>query len=192
MSDAEIGPLLARLDAQQKTIDILGARQDMLDCSHRFCRGVNRLDRDILRSAFHADAIDDHGFFLGGVEELLAWIASLYANIRTTQHYVTNQTVELDGDVAHAEQYWFVANVIEDGAKVMLRGGRYVDRFEKRDGRWAIAERACLIEWNIGSEAANFDADSTAILAETGTIARDRSDLSYQRPLRVRRPAPQG
>ena len=189
MSDVEIGELLKRLDAQQRTIDQLSARQDILDCSHRFCRGINRLDRDILRSAFHPDAADDHGIFRGGVEELLDWIKSLYTNLRTTQHYVTNQTVELDGDVAHAEQYWFVTNVTHDSTTMMLRGGRYVDRFEKRDGRWAIAERACLSEWNIGSELIPMGPEAAAAFAEVGTIARDRTDLSYQRPLRVRRPA---
>ncbi|WP_313808900.1 nuclear transport factor 2 family protein [Sphingobium sp.] len=186
----DLKELVARVEEQERTIRTLADRQAILDCSLRFCRGINRLDRALLRSAFHEDAIDDHGFFLGGVEEFLAWIESLYAKLRVTQHFVTNQTVELDGDVAHAEQYWFVANVPGDGNQTILRGGRYVDRYERRGEKWALAERACLIEWNMANETLAFDEASAAQLAEVGTIARDRSDLSYQRPLRVRRPGP--
>lgn len=189
MSMSELEELKARLDEQARMIRVLTDRQAILDCSHRFCRGVNRLDRDVLRSAFHADAIDDHGFFLGGVEELVRWIESLYTNLRVTQHFVTNQTVELSGDTAHTEQYWFVANVPGDGERTILRGGRYIDRYERRDGVWAIAERACVIEWNCTNPTLEFDAEAAAVLARTGVIARDRSDISYQRPLRVRRPA---
>ena len=186
MNDADIARLTARLAEQDQKLARLMDRQDILDCSHRFCRGVNRLDREVLRSAYHPDALDDHGFFLGGVEELLRWIESLYANLLATQHFVTNQTVELDGDVAHAEQYWFVANLPREASRVILRGGRYVDRFECRGSVWAISARACLIEWNCAADPLPFDETAAATLAKTGAIARDRTDLSYQRPLRIR------
>mgnify|MGYP003694697913 CR=1 FL=1 len=32
-----------------------------------------------------------------------------------------------------------------------LAGGRYVDRLERRDGRWAIVDRVCVAEWNAES-----------------------------------------
>jgi hypothetical protein len=31
----------------------------------RYSRGIDRLDRDMLLSAYHPDAIDDHGMFVG-------------------------------------------------------------------------------------------------------------------------------
>ncbi len=35
-----------------------------------------------------------------------------------------------------------------DGAeKLRLTGGRYVDRLERRDGEWRIAERVVVLEW---------------------------------------------
>jgi hypothetical protein len=33
---------------------------------------------------------------------------------------------------------------------VRVSGGRYVDRLERRDGRWAIVDRFC-VEWNAES-----------------------------------------
>ena len=57
--------------------------------------------------------------------------------------------------------------------------GRYVDRLEKRDGRWAIADRVCLVEIS-----------PPVVPAEIGQLARafqprDRTDASYKRPLRI-------
>ena len=36
-------------------------RQAILDCLTRYCRGMDRFDRALVLSAYHPDAIDDHG-----------------------------------------------------------------------------------------------------------------------------------
>ena len=36
-------------------------RQDILDCLHRYTRGVDRHDRALMLSAYHPDAFDEHG-----------------------------------------------------------------------------------------------------------------------------------
>jgi hypothetical protein len=52
---------------------------------------------------------------------------------------------------------------------------------EKRDGEWRIAAGVLIADWAL-------DADATRALVETGAVAtRDRSDLSYDRPLVVTR-----
>ena len=58
---------------------------------------------------------------------------------------IFNTSVELRGDVAHTETYWqfFGENRVKPN---ILAIGRYVDRFERRDGRWAIAARVCISE----------------------------------------------
>ena len=68
-------------------------------------------------------------------------------------------------------------------------GGRYVDRLERRDGRWAIAVRVCTAEWwtHAPSQLEGPALDSS-ILANPLAVARDRTDVSYERPL-VARPA---
>ena len=35
-------------------------RQEILDCMHRYARGVDRMDAELLQSAFHEDALDCH------------------------------------------------------------------------------------------------------------------------------------
>ena len=99
------------LDRLQELLD----RQDILDCVHRYCRAVDRFDRELLLSVYHPDAIDDHGLFVGGREAFADWAFgyhSLYQN--ATHHVVTNHTCELDGDVAHAETYWIFSGANRD------------------------------------------------------------------------------
>jgi hypothetical protein len=182
--------MTAPLDRLQELLD----RQDILDCVHRYCRAVDRFDRELLLSVYHPDAIDDHGYFVGGREAFADWAFgyhSLYQN--ATHHVVTNHTCELDGDTAHAETYWLFSGINRDtttGAVVppTLHFGRYIDRFERRKGKWAIAARACVIEWHGALGELPMPPEAEAAYAATAVGQRNRTDISYQRPLRVTRP----
>jgi len=168
-------------DRVQELVD----RADILDCVHRYCRGMDRWDRELARSAYHDDAVDDHLAYCGPVDGFLDWAFDHHAGQVRHQHYVTNHHVEIEGDVAHAETYYlFLATVTDEAEPLTVTGGRYVDRFERRDGRWAIADRVCLVEWmtEVPSLLTGAARDFTVAFA---TIARDRTDTSYDRPLKV-------
>jgi hypothetical protein len=184
---ALIESLRRQLSEQEKTLRCLADRQAIMDCAVAFSRGVNRRDRELLRSVFHPDAVDDHGFFVGNRDDFLDWIDTVYEKITVTQHFVTNQTVEIDGDTAHAETYWIVANVYQGSISVVLRGGRYIDRLERREGVWAIVNRVCLIEWNCTTGDMPMAPDVLTMLSKSGVSATDRSDPSYMRPLQITR-----
>jgi SnoaL-like domain len=101
---------------------------------------------------------------------------------------VTNHSVELDGDTAHAETYWLFVGVNKgEQAPITMSGGHYIDRFERRNGRWAIAARACIIEWQGELAHANVPAEFKAAAVAAGIPAWNRSDISYQRPFNVKR-----
>jgi hypothetical protein len=144
---------------------------------------MDRLDRALARSAYHEDAIDDHGGFVAGVEEFLDWAFDYHSKQIRHQHYVSNHWVELDGDTAHAETYYTFVGTDRDEAKpVEFVGGRYLDRFERRDGRWAIAARVCVEEWRVVVPSAL----SSRLAAVVGRgVSRDPDDVSYRRPLTV-------
>jgi hypothetical protein len=150
---------------------------DIRDCIHRYCRGVDRLDDELVRPAYHPDAIDDHGVFRGTVEEFIGWAFPLHrARHHGHQHYVTNHTAEIVGDVARTETYFTIVARNRTGTPVTLHGGRYIDRFERRGGVWRIAHRVSMIEW-IGGLA---DADLPSVTRRpNGVVARDRGDTSY-------------
>lgn len=162
---SDIGPELQRL------LDLQAIR----DCLNRYARGLDRHDEELLASAFHEDAVDHHGRFLGSIDDFVPWANALHASEWVAHtHFVANATIELDGDVAHSETYVLWALRRRDGQKVDLGGGRYVDRLERRDGEWRIAARELVVDWLC-------QADARAI-GDHPTGRWDRSDPSYRRP----------
>lgn len=163
-------------------------RQAILDCIHNYCRGVDRFDRELLLSVYHRDAIDDHGIFVGTPSDFADWAFSFHGAFQhATQHMVTNHTCELDGDTAHTETYWMLAASNKSGSALSFGGGRYVDRFEKRNDHWAIAARKCVVDWNGAPGDSPIPPEVLALFGAVGQPARDLSDPSYQRPLIVSR-----
>ncbi|OBK19378.1 hypothetical protein A5636_18455 [Mycobacterium asiaticum] len=173
----------------QERVARLEAHAEIKACIERYARGMDRRDRELLRSAYHDGAIDDHVGFIGEVDEFIDWAFAYHSTQTRYQHYLLNHTAQIDGDEAHAETYYlFVGTDREPANHMTLSGGRYVDRLERRDKRWAIVDRVCVVEWN--AESTSFVTDElVAIIAETARVAtHDRTDPSYDRPLRASRP----
>jgi ketosteroid isomerase-like protein len=167
------------------TVRILADRQAIRDCLATYCRAVDRLDRDLLLSVYHPDAVDDHGVFVGDREGFADWVIALHSRAQhRTQHVITNHVCDLQGDVAHAETYYMLAAMNVAGAPLTLSGGRYIDRFERRDGRWAVALRKVVSDWWGDPGEAWLSDDGRKALNAGVHSSRDRSDTSYERPLR--------
>ena len=161
-------------------------RQKIRDVLSNYSRGVDRMDKELLLSFYHPDAIDDHGFFVGDRDAFWNMVNHYHCNAQTvTQHVITNHTCELDGNVAHTETYWLFAAMDALDHSLSIGGGRYIDRLEKREGVWRIAARKCLAEWGGVPAPSNVSEEFTAMLRDGGVIARDHSDASYERPLTV-------
>jgi hypothetical protein len=165
----------------------LESRAEIFDCVQRYARGMDRRDRALLRSAYHDDAVDDHVGFVGPVEDFIDWAFSYHSTQTRYQHYLLNHTAEVNGDEAHAETYYlFVGTDREPANHITLSGGRYIDRMERRGGRWAIVDRVCVVEWN--AESTNqITEEIVAMLPGVKVAAHDRSDPSYLRPLMAER-----
>jgi hypothetical protein len=165
--------------------DTTQVRLAIYDCVQNYARGVDRLDRELVLSVFHDDAIVDYrtprADFVGTPEEFVDF-AFQGQDVRLTQHHLTNHTAQLDGDTAHSETYYVTVSRSEDRKRITVSGGRYVDQLERRDGEWRISARMALGEW--GAEVDNAAADFLGPLLS----ARDRTDASYMRPLETRRP----
>lgn len=158
-------------------------RQEIHDCLLRYTRGVDRHDKALMRSAYHPDAIDEHGVAEGDPVAFCDWAIGWHGEYQTRhQHIITNHTVELDGDTAHAETYYIFWGENREGPPT-LAFGRYVDRLEKRDGKWAIAHRVCVNEKSGAFVEIDMPEEWLAAMHSTGPDRRDSSDVSYLRPL---------
>ncbi len=125
-------------------------RQEIHDLQMRYCRAVDRLDEELLRSVYFEDAWDDHGVFNGPIAEFIPWVMQFLAEQFQSQiHAISNMLIELDGDVAHGESYFTGFYRFEKDGKPYTRHscGRYIDRFERRDGVWKIAKRLVVNDW---------------------------------------------
>ena len=110
-------------------------------------RGCDRHDVELLTSTYHDDGVDEHGATLNSGPEYAAWANAVHAPTSDNHlHNVTTHTVEIDGDVAHAESYVLVAMLTPDRSTATLLNGRYLDRLERRDGTWRIAVRRSTLE----------------------------------------------
>lgn len=169
------------MDLDLAALHDLLEKEAIREASLRYTRGVDRHDLELLLAAYHPDATDDHGAFIGSPADFGEYANRVHSRCWVSHlHYVTNQVIDREGDTAHCESY-FMAVLRRADETCDMVGGRYVDRFSKQEGRWAVAERACLIEWSaqVGPGQAGFDA--SVFLQGT----QDRSDISYSRPLKL-------
>jgi len=147
-------------------------KQAITEQLYRYCRAVDRADRELLLSCYHPDAIDDHGKFRGTPKEFLAHLEKRTLNpaVGPLQHSLTNILIEIRGDIGYAESY-FQSRFVTDGKELVMSVGRYVDRFERRSAEWKIAHRKVILEYaRTGFDTSDFVSG-----------ARDRDDPSYLR-----------
>lgn len=126
-------------------------KQEIHEVLLRYCRGVDRCDRDLIASCYHPDAVDDHGDWVASGKDAPDHIVKLVKKtLLAGMHFLGNQLIEVEGDVAWSESYFQAFKDFErDGKRyVRVRAARYVDRFERRNGRWKIAERVLTDDWN--------------------------------------------
>ena len=158
-------------------------RFDIQQCLLRYTRGVDRHDRELMLSAYWPDAFDEHGVAEGHAADFVDWAIGWHGEYQSKhQHVIANHSVELDGDTAHGETYYVFWGENRMGPPT-LAFGRYIDRFEKRDGEWRIAHRVCVNE-KAGLFMENrLPEDAERLLYKSGPNRRDKGDISYIRPL---------
>lgn len=167
-------------------------RTQIIDALNRYTRGLDRLDRELALSAFHPDATDDRdapndardqaarGMPLFSREARIDWLMELLRSFKYTGHYITNFTIDIQGDEAHAETYVITTVLETDAADWVVWGGaRYLDRLVRFENRWAIMHREVPMDFQciVGTR---------KLAPELTWSLRDRDDRSYVRPLSLK------
>ncbi len=172
----------------------LADRAEITDVMYRWCRAVDRRDWDAVRRVFHPDAIDNHGPFVGGVDELIAWLSDRHRTIPFSMHLVSNILIEFaEADSALVETYIFATlrySAEGKAALAVFTGGmggggatdsfawaRYIDRFERRNGEWRIARRTVAFD---SSLIADVPANAPAFDPNWAVGRRDTDDPIYK------------
>ncbi|MDB5971409.1 MAG: hypothetical protein JWQ90_3859 [Hydrocarboniphaga sp.] len=153
----------------------LADRQALKDLIYRYCRAMDRCDAELGYSLWHDDSRADYGsLFRGSGRDFIDFALRLHRETFITHsHQITNIGMTLDGDRAVSESYVTTALRYRNGEQLVQTTGRgrYLDRWSRRSGRWALDERRYV-----------HDLDDTrgidAWMAE-GEGRRDVSDASY-------------
>lgn len=151
------------------------------DAAIRYCRGVDRLDENLMKSSYWPDATDDHGVYVGNAMEFVEMCMVSHLRWRSTNHCILNHHIELDADGVQAcgEVYNVTYLFQKDDDVLDTWHGRYLDRYEKRQDEWRIIERVCVYE---GSTSETF----TRMEIESAKFRQG----SFDRPSSGRRPGP--
>jgi hypothetical protein len=175
-----------------RQVAYLTDRQAILDVLVRYTRGVDRHDKDLVRSAFWPDARINLGRPMGR-EEYVDDEERVLATYAVHQHHITEQNVEIDGAGAHVESYVLYIAVPRDRAadsvgpatpgraltseKTEIGSGRYIERWEKRNGEWKILVREYVHDLTVHGDTVDYCGTRPCL------TTWDRQDLSYLRPL---------
>lgn len=163
------------------TLQDLLDREAIRDCLHRYCRGIDRMDEACLRSVYWPDATDRHGPYQGSATGFVEWALDKLKDAARGVHVLSNILIDLRGDVAGVESYFHALQADRDEQgqprETMLLG-RYVDRFEKRQGEWRIAQRTVVYDW-IRQQPMSADSDAQRFGVRQPNGARQPQDALY-------------
>jgi hypothetical protein len=102
-----------------------------------YCHGCDRCDEQRMGSVYHDDSFDDHGNFkASGPEFAKLMTAEILATTKSLFHMLGQSLIKVTGNESGAE----MCNQL---------GGRFVDKLERRDGRWRIKHRVVVRDWGI-------------------------------------------
>ena len=103
-------------------------------------------------------------------------------------HLITNESVDVKGDVAHVEAYVTRFSTDQKG-KAEIVMGRYIDRLDRRNDEWRIAVREFIpvfLPADMDSALDSAFNDKSWPHSGCGMGTWDKHDPSYRRPLTPR------
>lgn len=159
--------------------------QDLLDHHEirktlaEYCHACDRADVALMSSLYTGDdSFDDHGIVKApGPEYARLMTARIVERTEAMSHILGQSLIKIDGDTAGAETFFvafFRLPGENDGPPRMNQlVGRFVDHFERVDGKWKIKRRTCVRDTSI---TVNVERDDYAAFG-FAEGARDSNDL---------------
>ena len=155
-------------------------KQEIREVLVRYCRGIDRLDEELIRSCYHPDSTDDHGGYKGNGQAFAKYVVDVLGkHAESTTHMIEQSLIDVDGDVAHAETYVLANHTARREGALWLEtfAGRYIDRLERRAGEWRIADRTVVHDWSRVRPLEETFPNDAFVQGQRG----NRQDLVYQR-----------
>ena len=169
----------------QNTLDVLLAKDAIMQQIYNYCRGLDRMDKPLALQVWHPDGTAEFG---GGRiqkgSEFVEGAFKFHESFIAHTHQMVQTIIKVDGDKAVSETYANTSMMqalderrtqgvlmLGKGVSMSLIRGRYADRWSKRNGRWAIDHRRYIEDFRTVQE---FPEQPRATAGR-----RDRTDPSY-------------
>ncbi len=129
------------------SLEEISDRIQINDLLTRYTVAIDTKNWSLLDTCFTSDAQVDYtssGGIKGAYPEVRKWLEKALAAFSMTQHFISNSTVELDGDKATARTYLInpMGFPKQDGSlHIFTVGAYYNDELVCTDEGWRIAER---------------------------------------------------
>lgn len=149
-------------------------RQAITDQILNYARAMDRIDHALGYAVWHADGTADYGeMFSGTGRAFIDWVCATHAPMIGHVHRIANVLLTLEGDRAASETYVHATLRFEQEGVLRQADvfGRYLDRWSRRDGRWAIDHRVYVQDLDEVRDA------GAPLVGGWGR--RDRDDASY-------------
>ena len=136
------------MDPIQRLLD----KQEIAEILYRRARAGDRSDAELAHTCYHDGATERHGLFDGLATEFIDVVSFTRPKpgspIKGMMHVITNILSDFaDDDHAFVESYHVAWCQMTDGTDATI-GGRYLDKFERRNGRWGIVHRDVIFDWS--------------------------------------------
>ena len=121
------------------------------DLAALYMRGLDRLDGALLEAQFWPDAACEYGVFSGSPAEFAAFCMEMLRAHQRNHHMLGQHLIDfVSEEGAFGEVYYQAYHRVFDDSgapRDLFIAGRYVDRYERREGVWKIAYRSELVDW---------------------------------------------
>jgi len=151
-SAAAAAPRAKTSDMVLKQLDTLMSREQINEVLLDYARSNDRFDADMFRSCFWPESTHKHGRFDGTSADFIGFALKILTPIKYACHHITNISIEIAGERAMSECYYFAHHRRErkdgGGEEDAFFQGRYLDNFERRNGVWKIIHRRGLSDYS--------------------------------------------
>lgn len=135
------------------TLAALLTKQTITETLYLYCRAMDRVDEALTLSIWHPDGTCNYSSTDGvpGMlfRDYLAGSTKARRGFANHSHQIANILIRADGDKAASEAYFTASLQTHPNAGIVtehLWRGRYLDRWSKRAGKWAIDHRQVVFD----------------------------------------------
>jgi hypothetical protein len=136
-------------------------RQAVIDLTIAYAWIIDHGRRDRLSEIFTNDAVFTLRDIRGegsersfdGIDQIIAKIDGSIGRLSISQHLISNQKVEIDGNNATCGCYLQAQHTLRGttGGDNYIMAGRYMDELVRTDAGWRITQRVLTIDWLDGN-----------------------------------------